>query len=59
MQEYKREKNTLEARVSDMAKRATYHDDHLRIVDAWWRQVRHFFVHSTPKLDAYVLLLAT
>ncbi|KAI9758315.1 MAG: E3 ubiquitin-protein ligase bre1 [Lichina confinis] len=39
MQEYKREKNTLEARVSDMAKRATYHDDHLRIVDAWWRQL--------------------
>ena len=39
MQEYKRERNNLESRVGEMVKRATYHDDHLRVIDAWWRQV--------------------
>ena len=39
MQEYKREKNTLETQLTEMTKRSTYHDDHLRIVDAWWKQV--------------------
>ncbi|KAI9887785.1 MAG: E3 ubiquitin-protein ligase bre1 [Watsoniomyces obsoletus] len=39
MQEYKREKNTLEAQVGEMAKRAAHHDDHLRIIDAWFRQL--------------------
>lgn len=39
MQEYKRERNSLEARVNDLIKRATYHDDHLRVVDSWWKQV--------------------
>ena len=40
MQEYKREKTTLEARLSDITKRIAYHDDHLRLVDAWFNQVR-------------------
>lgn len=39
MQEFKRERNTLEARINDLTKRATYHDDHLRIIDAWFKQV--------------------
>jgi len=39
MQEYKREKNTLEARVKELTKAATYHNDHLRIIDAWFKQV--------------------
>ncbi|KAI9677534.1 MAG: E3 ubiquitin-protein ligase bre1 [Caeruleum heppii] len=39
MHEYKREKNNLEHRVSQMLERATYHDDHLRIIDAWWEQL--------------------
>ncbi|KAI5819897.1 hypothetical protein BZA77DRAFT_123250 [Pyronema omphalodes] len=39
MQEYKRERNILEARLEDLDKRSVYHDDHLRIVDAWWTQV--------------------
>ncbi|KAI9851410.1 MAG: E3 ubiquitin-protein ligase bre1 [Thelocarpon superellum] len=39
MQEYKRERNNLESRLAEMVKRATYHDDHLRVVDAWWRQL--------------------
>ena len=39
MQEFKRERNALETRLNDMSKRATFHDDHLRIIDAWFKQV--------------------
>ncbi|KAI9786864.1 MAG: E3 ubiquitin-protein ligase bre1 [Geoglossum umbratile] len=39
MQEYKREKNTLETLLNEMTKRSAYHDDHLRIIDAWWKQL--------------------
>ena len=40
MQEYKREKNILESRLEDIEKRSVYHDDHIRITDAWLLQVR-------------------
>ncbi|MCJ1392359.1 E3 ubiquitin-protein ligase bre1 [Xylographa bjoerkii] len=39
MQEYKRERNTLENRLNDLAKRASFHDDHLRTIDAWFGQL--------------------
>jgi len=39
MQEYKRERNLLESRVEELDKKSAYHDDHLRIVDAWWTHV--------------------
>ena len=39
MQEYKREKNRLEERLRDENRRAEYHDEHLRIIDAWFSQV--------------------
>ncbi|MCJ1399955.1 E3 ubiquitin-protein ligase bre1 [Xylographa trunciseda] len=39
MQEYKRERNTLENRLNDLTKRAAYHDDHLRTIDAWFSQL--------------------
>lgn len=39
MHEYKREAATYSARLEELHKRSLYHDDHLRIVDAWWRQV--------------------
>ncbi|SLM39011.1 e3 ubiquitin-protein ligase bre1 [Lasallia pustulata] len=60
MQEYKRERNTLEARLNDLTKRTAYHDDHLRIIDAWFGQLldeakmivgqvdNHAFVPSFP-----------
>ncbi|RPB05713.1 hypothetical protein L873DRAFT_532712 [Choiromyces venosus 120613-1] len=38
MMEYKRERNMLESRVEELDKRSTYHDDHLRVIDAWWAQ---------------------
>ncbi|SPO04548.1 probable E3 ubiquitin-protein ligase BRE1 [Cephalotrichum gorgonifer] len=39
MHEYKREAATYSARLEELHKRSLYHDDHLRIVDAWWRQL--------------------
>jgi E3 ubiquitin-protein ligase BRE1 len=39
MLEYKREKATLEAQLREVQKRSADHDDHLRIIDAWWSQV--------------------
>ncbi|MCJ1353542.1 MAG: E3 ubiquitin-protein ligase bre1 [Icmadophila ericetorum] len=39
MQEYKREKTTLEKQLSDLTSRAEYHDDHLRTIDSWFSQL--------------------
>lgn len=39
MQEFKREKVTLESKVNQMTKAATFHQDHLRIIDAWFKQL--------------------
>ncbi|KAL2007265.1 hypothetical protein VTN00DRAFT_8703 [Thermoascus crustaceus] len=39
MQEYKREKVTLEAKVKELTKAATYHNDHLRVIDVWFKQL--------------------
>ena len=39
MQEYSRKAATAETRLEELNKRSIYHDDHLRVVDAWWRQV--------------------
>lgn len=40
MLEYKREKNNLESRLQELEKSSTEHEDHIRVVDAWWLQVR-------------------
>ncbi|PMB69301.1 E3 ubiquitin-protein ligase BRE1 [Beauveria bassiana] len=39
MQEYSRRAATAESRLEEVHKRAVHHDDHLRIIDAWWQQV--------------------
>lgn len=39
MREYKREKETLESQLRDVQRRSVDHDDHLRIIDAWWSQL--------------------
>ncbi|KAF9884362.1 E3 ubiquitin-protein ligase bre1 [Aspergillus nanangensis] len=39
MQEYKREKVSLEARLKEMSKATSYHNDHLRVIDAWYNQL--------------------
>lgn len=39
MQEFKRDRNTLEIQLKELTKRTTYHDDHLRSIDAWFSQV--------------------
>ncbi|KAI9837561.1 MAG: hypothetical protein M1819_007212 [Sarea resinae] len=39
MQEYKRERSTLEGRLAELTKKFTYHDDHLRVIDTWFKQL--------------------
>ncbi|KAH8724732.1 BRE1 E3 ubiquitin ligase-domain-containing protein [Phaeosphaeriaceae sp. PMI808] len=39
MREYKREKVTVEAQLNELEGRSRYHDDHLRIIDAWFDQL--------------------
>jgi len=39
MREYKRERTQFEAQVNDLAKRAAYHHDHIRLIDSWFDQV--------------------
>lgn len=39
MKEYKRHKKDLEEQVSDLHKKSQYHDEHLRICDAWFAQM--------------------
>lgn len=40
MREYKREKVMLEQQLIQVNKRSEYHDEHLRVVDSWFSQVR-------------------
>lgn len=39
MKEYKREKKHYEELYTDLVKKLTHHDDHLRTVDAWFAQL--------------------
>ncbi|KAE8145866.1 BRE1 E3 ubiquitin ligase-domain-containing protein [Aspergillus avenaceus] len=39
MQEYKREKVSLEAKLKEMSKAAAHHNDHLRVIDTWYSQL--------------------
>ncbi|KAI1981490.1 E3 ubiquitin-protein ligase bre1 [Ophidiomyces ophidiicola] len=56
MQEYKREKATLETRLKELTKSAAYHDDHLRIIDTWLKQlIDEIIILAGPsdKLEEY------
>lgn len=39
MQEYKRSCSAMETRLEELQRRGIHHDDHLRVVDAWWIQL--------------------
>lgn len=39
MQEYKREKTTLESRIKDLSKKMAYNEEHVSVLDAWLKQV--------------------
>ena len=39
MQEYRREKNTVETQLREMRKKTRYHDEHLRVIDLWFKQL--------------------
>jgi E3 ubiquitin-protein ligase BRE1 len=54
MQEYNRRAMTAESRLEELHKRSVHHDDHLRIIDAWWLQVSNrtkYLVHSANGLS--------
>ncbi|KAJ6264891.1 E3 ubiquitin-protein ligase [Drechslerella dactyloides] len=57
MKSYKREKELSEIRLEELQKRCTYHDDHLRIVDAWWNQMDGMLTRIPGKLVDEVRLL--
>ncbi|TKX25995.1 E3 ubiquitin-protein ligase bre1 [Elsinoe australis] len=51
MKEYKRTCKDLESEVKDLSRRATYHDDHIRLIDAWFSQLLdeiQVVVNGTP-----------
>ncbi|KAK3673561.1 E3 ubiquitin-protein ligase bre1 [Recurvomyces mirabilis] len=39
MKDYKRQRNSLDEQLSEARAKARFHDDHLRILDAWFSQV--------------------
>lgn len=39
LKEYKRVKRDAEEQLAELQRKARYHDDHLRILDAWWSQL--------------------
>lgn len=39
MREYKRERDTLSGQLEDVRKKTQYHDDHIRAIDAWFKQL--------------------
>lgn len=54
MQEYSRKAATAESRLEELHKRCVHHDDHLRIIDGWWRQVSialKCYAARCPKTD--------
>lgn len=48
MREFKREKTTLESQLSEVEKRAAYHDDHIRTLDKWFDQLIDEIKIRTP-----------
>lgn len=46
MQEYKRDKVSLEAKLKETSKATAYHNDHLRIIDSWYSQVSKVTIHN-------------
>ncbi|KAK4668486.1 LOW QUALITY PROTEIN: E3 ubiquitin-protein ligase bre1 [Podospora pseudoanserina] len=56
MQEYKREKASLESRVQELEKNHTDHDDHIRVVDAWLHQSYSSMAQYHLALRQYPLL---
>ncbi|KAK9377563.1 BRE1 E3 ubiquitin ligase-domain-containing protein [Lipomyces chichibuensis] len=39
MQIYRRERDLLQTRVTEIEQRSAYHDDHLRVLELWWDQL--------------------
>jgi len=50
MREYKRERNTLQQQLDDLNNRSAYHDEHLRVIDSWFLQVRPISFVYIPEI---------
>jgi E3 ubiquitin-protein ligase BRE1 len=52
MKEYKRQRKDLEEQLADLQKKCQFHNDHLRVIDAWFSQlldeVRTFVSETLP-----------
>lgn len=44
--EYRREKITLKGRVKELMESSEYHQDHIRLIDAWFKQVSVYQLQS-------------
>ena len=51
MNEYKREKNTLKAELEEIRKKTRHHDDHIRAIDVWFKQLLDELKTITPNDD--------
>ncbi|KAF4547950.1 E3 ubiquitin-protein ligase bre1-like protein [Elsinoe fawcettii] len=54
MKEYKRNCKDLESEVKDLSRKASYHDDHIRLIDTWFSQLLDEIsvtVSGTPVAD--------
>ncbi|ETN45535.1 uncharacterized protein HMPREF1541_09367 [Cyphellophora europaea CBS 101466] len=59
MREYKRERDTLSSQLEDMRKRTQYHDEHIRSIDAWFKQLINEVKHMVPGDDDQDMDLAS
>lgn len=39
LKEYKRQKRDADEQLVELQRKVTYHDDHIRVIDAWWSQL--------------------
>jgi E3 ubiquitin-protein ligase BRE1 len=51
MREYKRERETLSGQLDDLRKKTQHHDDHIRAIDAWFKQLLAEVKTSIPGDD--------
>ena len=56
MKEAQRERDTAEKRLHELAKRTTHHDEHLRVIDAWFCQVSEIMYTIVVVYGAHTLI---
>lgn len=59
MREYKRERDTLSGQLEDIRKKSQYHDDHIRAIDAWFKQLMNEVAGLVPGDEDQVMDLSS